>query len=83
MMNSHLVYNQAKQMARGATNPRVNVGDVKEFKIMLPAIEEQVVFASIREKVDALSKKQSESTKQVSELFSSLMSKAFKGQLVP
>lgn len=79
MINSDFVYNQAKQMARGATNPHVNVGDVKKFKIILPPIEQQEAFSSVFEKVDIITNKQNESSKWFSELFNSLMSKAFKG----
>uniref|UniRef100_A0ACD5GZT9 Restriction endonuclease subunit S n=1 Tax=Desertifilum tharense IPPAS B-1220 TaxID=1781255 RepID=A0ACD5GZT9_9CYAN len=37
-MNSNFVYSQAKKAARGAAQPTVNLGEIREFKIILPPL---------------------------------------------
>jgi type I restriction enzyme S subunit len=82
MINSDYVYSQASQAARGATNPHVNVADVKQFKIVRPPMELQTRFATIAGRLNALREKQKRSTEEVNRLFQSIVHKAFKGELV-
>ncbi len=82
MINSEYVYSQAARVARGATNPHVNVADVREFTIIVPPIENQMKFASAATVVESMRERQYESTGEINELFRSLMQKAFRGELV-
>ena len=82
LINSNFVYAQAKRLARGSTNPHVNVGDVKKFRIILPPISLQSKFASFIKNIDNLKKQQKKTTFEIQNLFKSLMSKAFKGELL-
>jgi type I restriction enzyme, S subunit len=82
MINSDYVYNQAKQVARGSTNPHVNVADVRKFKIIVPPIDLQDKFVLVLRKAEQIKSNQNKSTRNVDTLFASIMSKAFKGELV-
>ncbi len=82
MVNSDYVYAQAARVARGATNPHVNVRDVRKFRIVHPPIDLQHGFALIAQKVQNLREKQRQSTLEINRLFHSLMHQAFKGELV-
>ncbi len=54
---------------------------LRNFNIPLPPFELQQTFAKLVQKVEALKSKQQESTKELDNLFNSLMQKAFKGEL--
>jgi type I restriction enzyme S subunit len=82
MINSEYVYSQAATVARGATNPHVNVADAKKFRIIVPPIENQMRFASAAKVFESLRERQAQSTEEINELFNSLMNKAFRAQMV-
>ncbi len=54
----------------------------KKLNIVLPPIALQNRFAEIVQKVEAIKEKQEKSGKDIDDLFSSLMQRAFKGELV-
>lgn len=74
--------NEIWTIQAGASRQALNFRQVKSLKIYLPPIEEQMKFASFVSKNHDLKEKQNRSTQEISELFNSLMSKAFKGELV-
>jgi type I restriction enzyme S subunit len=81
MINSDYVYAQAAQLARGATNPHVNVADVRKFRIILPPINLQSKFASTVEKFEAFRENREKSSQGINVLCNSLMHQAFRGEL--
>jgi len=54
---------------------------MKRIKLPVLALSKQQKFANIVQKVEKLKDKQRESEKQLSNLFNSLMQKAFRGEL--
>jgi len=52
----------------------------KNFKVILPPLSLQQIFAEIINKTEALKEKQKQSELELENLFQSLMQKAFKGE---
>ena len=75
------IQRQINQKSTGSTVVHLSVGDCKMFKIRVPAIEQQNLFEKrikeIRNNKNALI----EEKRNLSELFASLMQRAFKGEL--
>jgi len=82
-MNSNFVYSQAKKAARGAAQPTVNLGEIREFKIILPPLPLQEKFAQIAQKFERLRTQQREGNRQAEHLFQTLLHRAFRGELSP
>jgi type I restriction enzyme S subunit len=71
------------RLSRGSGQPNLPpMPEIKAIKFMTPPIDLQNDFASIVEKIENIMKKQGCSTNEINQLFDSLMSKAFKGELV-
>jgi len=66
----------------GASRQALNFKQVKSLKLYLPPLEKQKVFVSILTQINNLIEKQKKSSNEIQALFNSLMSKAFKGELV-
>lgn len=81
-LNSELGRSQAKKETQSIAVPDLGMKAIKDFRIVVPPIELQNDFANICSKVESLKEKQRTCTEETSELFNSLMSKAFKGELV-
>ncbi len=60
----------------------INQTNLGSVEILIPPLSLQQQFAELVLKTDALKEKQKESEKELENLFSSLMQKAFKGELV-
>lgn len=69
-------------MQWGVAQKNLSLTQTRDLDIIVPHINEQQKFVSFVEKLDSLREKQNQSTQEINELFSSLMSKAFKGDLV-
>jgi type I restriction enzyme S subunit len=67
---------------KGASYPAVTNNDVLNVEIPIPSINLQNKFALIVERIEALKDRQGQSTKEITELFHSLMRRAFRGELV-
>lgn len=81
LMNSDIVKKQADKRIKGIGVPDLHLIEIKNFQIPLPSIQLQSKFAQIVEHSEKM-KENIRKTKQNSEeLFNSLMSKAFKGEL--
>lgn len=70
-----------RKTAPDGTQPNLNTSIMKDFKIILPPIELQNKFASIVKVIENEKKLCEESLKQMEENFSSIIDKAFKGEL--
>lgn len=67
---------------KGASYPAVTDKDVLSVEIRVPPIEIQNKFAFIATKSELMRDRQSTSLQEITELFDSIMYKAFKGELV-
>jgi type I restriction enzyme S subunit len=62
--------------------PNISSTQVEDIKIPLPPLPLQQKFAKIVEKVEKLKEKQKQSKEKIDEMYSSIMQKAFKGELI-
>ncbi len=85
-LNSPLVYNHVNTLIGGSAAPHINVGDIKEFPIPLPSLEEQQEIVCRIEKlfalVDSLEAKYKKAFVRVEKIEQSILAKAFRGELV-
>lgn len=70
-----------RDSASGGTQPNLNIGIMKNFKIYLPPIPLQNKFAQIVEKIEKIKTQESQKLIQLQTLHKSLMDKAFKGEI--
>ena len=70
-----------KSKMKVVAQPNINAQQYSSIEIPFPSIELQQTFASIVEQVEKLKEKQMKSKEKIDEMFDSLMSKAFKGEL--
>jgi len=82
LLISQSMENKMALLSHGGTMGILNVGIIKKIDFLIPPIELQLKFADIVQKVEKLKEKQRESEKELSNLFNSLMQKAFKGELI-
>jgi len=71
----------ATERSTGANLPRISPNAVEEFETYSPPFDLQQKFADIVQKVEKLKQKQHESEKELTNLFNSLMQRAFRGEL--
>jgi type I restriction enzyme S subunit len=81
LLNSSAIYRQAVQLVGGSTSPHVNVKDIKKFKVFCPPLEEQYRFQKLTERVDNLRQHNLIDFVESGTLFSSLLQRAFRGEL--
>ncbi|BFT94108.1 MAG: hypothetical protein MNSN_05210 [Minisyncoccus archaeiphilus] len=72
---------QIKGMSHGGTMGIVNVGIVKNIKIIVPNIEEQKQYLQIKKKIGLIKQSMLAQSMELENQFQSLMQKAFKGEL--
>lgn len=83
MLNFFLIYQWTLlKKVRSVTAHNLDFNDVKNIDVILPPIELQNSFSRIVEAVRRIQLRQSNMTTLVLDLFSSLMSKAFNGELL-
>ena len=78
ILNSQFVYNQAKNSGKTATVTNLHLVEIKKIKIILPPLEEQKRIVEILDKVEKIKEFSEESSDK---LTSSLLQKAFNGEL--
>ncbi len=87
VLNSPRQYEHASEVARGAAQPTVTLGDLKEFEIPLPPLSEQYEIVRRVEALfrltDAIEKRVSAATARAHKLTQAILAKAFHGELVP
>jgi type I restriction enzyme S subunit len=76
---------QIGEMMKGSASPHLNIGSLKKFNFILPPIEEQrhivTYLDRMQAKTDALNKHQVQTAAELEALMSSILDKAFKGEL--
>jgi len=80
-MASPALKRQASGVARGVAQPTVNLGDIRKFKIVTPPLAEQRSFADMVERVRAHRIAIKSASRRYDELFASLQSRAFRGEM--
>lgn len=65
----------------GSTRPKLNKTTLMSMKVPVPPMDLQQKFAAIVEGIHRLKERQTESNQEINELFGSLISKAFRGEL--
>ncbi len=78
ILNSQFVYNQAKNSGKTATVTNLHLVEIKKIKIILPPLEEQKRIVEILDKAEKIKEFSEESSDK---LTSSLLQKAFNGEL--
>jgi type I restriction enzyme S subunit len=80
-MNFDSFLNKALEKVGGSASPHINVGDIKEFNLIVPSIDLQNQFATFVQQVDKLKFDLRKSLSEMEDNFNVLMQKAFKGEL--
>jgi type I restriction enzyme S subunit len=70
-----------RRIAPDGTQPNLNTGIMKSFKVILPPLERQNQFAQIVEKTEALKAQYQQSLRELENLYGSLSQRAFRGEL--
>lgn len=70
-----------RRIAPDGTQPNLNTGIMKNFKVILPLIELQTQFAQIVKKTEALKAQYQQGLQELEYLYGSLSQRAFKGEL--
>ena len=69
------------QNVKGATFKEITLGTLRTAPIMLPPLELQQKFSAIAKRLSALSDRQQQAEVTANHLFSSLVDRAFRGEL--
>ena len=79
---THFFDRACKNASEGSTNRRrIKMNKFKQIQIPLPLIEEQNKIVEMFEKLNNVKKKHEATLKELEDLFSSLLDKAFKGEI--
>lgn len=81
LLNTEYGKHQINRRIQGAVTKSITKGAIKEMPILLPPIKRQNQFAAFVNQVDKLKFEMEESLKGLENNFSSLMQRAFKGEL--
>jgi type I restriction enzyme S subunit len=81
LLNLPSTLDMASNMIHGETRSRISMGQLSTLRIPLPPLSLQQKFARIVEKVESMRQSQNQSKQQIDNLFSTLMQKAFRGEL--
>lgn len=74
-------YERVRNLGRGGTQPNLNLGMIRGFSVPVPPGRLQTEFDDFVTKLDAMSKRLEESRLESDNLFSSLVHRAFCGEL--
>jgi len=80
-LNSQSIKHQVNQLIAGAAAPRINISDIRQFKVLLAPKELQQEFSKHVQQIRTIRDKQEELIAQAECLFNSLVQRAFKGEL--
>jgi type I restriction enzyme S subunit len=81
MLNSQFIRFQAHKRVKGIGVPDLHLVEIKDFDIVVPPMKMQKRFSRIVAQIQALKKRQQESTKGINQIFRALMYEAFMGEL--
>ena len=81
LLRSPGVKAQADRRVRGVAQPTLNLGELRDFDVFLPAMTEQRRFGEVVTRVRELAEVQAASARAGDDLFSSLIQRVFRGEL--
>lgn len=80
-------YNDIRKLASGGVQPNLNLNMIKLTPVPVPPLEEQKQIVSLIEKyfkiIETIEKQHQQATEKLEKLNQSILSKAFRGELVP
>ncbi|TZG34015.1 restriction endonuclease subunit S [Agrobacterium sp. B1(2019)] len=86
-LTSEATYRHFVQQVHGATRPRINLSQLKSYRLLVPSLEEQHEIVrrieSAFAKIDRLAKEAKRALELVGRLDEAILAKAFRGELVP
>lgn len=86
-LTSETTYRHFVQQVHGATRPRINLSQLKNYPLLVPTLEEQHEIVrrieSAFAKIDRLAKEAKRALALVGRLDEAILAKAFRGELVP
>ncbi|NCA79514.1 MAG: hypothetical protein EOM76_04920 [Sphingobacteriia bacterium] len=86
LMNSEIVFRQARQRVSGSGVPDLHLIEIRDFKVPLPSVEEQrVIIQEIESRIsvcDKMEQSLAESIEKAEALRQSILKKAFEGKLL-
>ncbi|SRR6266571_1125104 len=77
-----IVKREIQSRATGSTVKGIRQARLREVRIPIPPLELQEKFARVSARIESMRQNQIQSTREISELFYSLMNKAFSGELI-
>ncbi|MDY0362994.1 MAG: restriction endonuclease subunit S [Desulforegulaceae bacterium] len=80
-LKTEYVYRQAFNSIKGIGVPDLHLKEIKKFQIPVPPLNTQTQFAEKVEKIETQKQKMQNSLKDLEQNFSSLMQRAFKGEI--
>ncbi|MFC1743360.1 restriction endonuclease subunit S [Candidatus Riflebacteria bacterium] len=80
-LNSKYCYAQSQKYTHGIANRDLGLTRIKKIKLLLPAIEQQLIFANKIKRINRFIQIQVSSLDTYENLFNSLLQKAFRGEL--
>jgi type I restriction enzyme S subunit len=80
-LNSAAIYRQAVAEVGGSTSPHVNVKAIRRFRVCRPPLPMQAKYSEVYSRAVALRERHLGAVGEAGELFSSLVQRAFSGQL--
>jgi type I restriction enzyme S subunit len=86
LMNSEIVFRQARQRVSGSGVPDLHLVEIRDFKVPLPSVEEQnLIVAEIESRLSVCDKMEQSLTESIAKaeaLRQSILKKAFEGKLL-
>lgn len=86
-LQSPIFKEQYKRFILGSTSPHLNIGDIRKLGFIAPPLEEQKQIVSLIQKyfkiIETIEKQHQQATEKLEKLNQSILSKAFRGELVP
>lgn len=82
VLNSDFVKRQADRRIKGAGVPDLHLVEIKDFDIPLPSFDKQLEFSNVIENLNKNSSNVKKQIEKSTNLFNSLLQKAFNGELV-
>jgi type I restriction enzyme, S subunit len=86
-LTSETTYRHFVQQVHGATRPRINLSQLKNYPLLVPTVEEQHEIVrrieSAFARIDRLAREAKRALELVGKLDEAILAKAFRGELVP
>jgi restriction endonuclease S subunit len=79
-LNTPLALNQANLHSKTGTITNLHLIEIKKIEVPVPTIDEQDEFIQKLEEVNSIYNKQQQATREITELFNSLMAEAFRNE---